>query len=77
MDVMTNRRVPTCFECRHLRLSEDAFPVCAAFPDGIDMRLYIGEFDHLNPLPGDSGIQWEPAEGVVGYPVLRLIRGSM
>jgi len=49
---------------------------CAAFPDGIPSAVYFGEIGHLESLPADNGNQWEAAEGVVGYPVLRISRGA-
>jgi hypothetical protein len=72
---MTSRPAPACFECRHLSGHSDNGMACAAFPDGIPSAVYFGEIGHLKPLPGDNGIQWEAAEGVVGFPVLRISRG--
>lgn len=74
---VTKRSAPGCFECRHFRLEDDIWPTCAAYPDGIEPRLYFGEFDHLKPLPGDRGIRWEQAEGIISWPpVLRVIHAS-
>lgn len=34
-------------------------PICAAFPDGIPEQISYGENLHLEPFPGDHGIQFE------------------
>ena len=52
-------REPVCFQCRHFFF----FPFCAAFPDGIPVKIRVGENDHSAPFPGDHGIQFRPVEG--------------
>lgn len=32
---------------------------CAAFPDGIPDSVLSGRRNHINPIPGDNGIQFE------------------
>jgi len=32
---------------------------CAAFPDGIPDEISLGNNPHLEPFPGDNGIQYE------------------
>ncbi|MGZ7171556.1 MAG: hypothetical protein ACXVI1_10185 [Halobacteriota archaeon] len=58
--------MPTCLGCKHLHLFkertfEPSEPTCAAFPDGIPREIRIGEFDHAQPHPEDSGVQFAPA----------------
>jgi hypothetical protein len=52
---------PVCTYCRHWRIREGR--TCAAFPerDSIPMKIWLGENDHQAPVPGDHGIQFEPA----------------
>jgi hypothetical protein len=38
-------------------------PFCAAFPDGIPERVYRNGLDHRQPIDGDHGLQWTPADG--------------
>ena len=61
---------PVCSYCRHWRLREGR--TCAAFPerDAIPMQIWLGENTHRAPVPGDHGIQFEPAEGAVLPPHL-------
>lgn len=33
--------------------------VCKAFPDGIPFEIQEGDNLHLDPFPGDNGIQFE------------------
>jgi hypothetical protein len=33
--------------------------VCRAFPDGIPPEISYGSESHLEPFPGDNGIQFE------------------
>jgi hypothetical protein len=70
-----SKRPPGCFKCK------DFHPRSATSPSATPSltapgALYFGEIDHLKPLPGENGIQWEPAEGVIGPPALRLLRGG-
>jgi hypothetical protein len=37
-------------------------PYCEAFPERVPHEIYIGQFDHRRPYPGDNGIRFEPAE---------------
>jgi hypothetical protein len=36
---------------------------CAAFPDGIPRRVLFNGLDHRQPIDGDHGLRWTPAEG--------------
>jgi hypothetical protein len=49
---------PVCSRCRH----EFARPhrACAAFPDGIPMRIWLGKNDHSKSYRGDHGIRFAP-----------------
>ena len=54
--------------CKHfmglewLGAEEDSeTPVCAAFPKGIPDEIAFGDDLHLEPVPGDHGIQFERA----------------
>lgn len=49
-----------CLTCKHY---EGAL-TCAAFPNGIPVRILTGEVDHRQPVPGDNGIRWQPLNAV-------------
>lgn len=46
--------VRQCFICQHL-IDGTA---CKAFPNGIPTEVLDGDFDHLEPIEGDNGIQF-------------------
>lgn len=71
---MTNRPASSCTACTHFHGLGDGWPSCDAFPIGIEFEVLAGDISHLEPLPGDNGIQWAPVDGAP--PVLRLIPGS-
>jgi hypothetical protein len=48
----------TCDGCRHLDLATKR--ACAAFPDGIPLKIWLGRHDHRTAFPGDGGIQFAP-----------------
>jgi len=54
-----------CLFCKHY--SGNPFRSCAAFPviDGIPASIWYGDYDHINEYPGDRGIRFAPADGVV------------
>ncbi len=52
--------IPLCLECKWLR--RGAPMKCEAFPSGIPNPILLAEVDHLEPYPGDHGIQFEPKE---------------
>ena len=44
-----------CYDCKHY---EGIF-TCPAFPDGIPKVIFLDEFDHREPYPGDHGVRFE------------------
>lgn len=56
---------PGCSSCKHLRpmqRNSDKGWTCKAFPDGIPMPIASGHIDHILPIEGDNGIQFEPIQ---------------
>ncbi len=50
-----------CQSCIHFRGSfEKSNPSCDAFPVGIPLEIWEGNFDHNNPFKEDRGIRFEP-----------------
>lgn len=49
---------PICDGCRHRILHPHR--TCAAFPNGIPMRIWLGERDHHRTYRGDQGIRFSP-----------------
>lgn len=47
-----------CRLCTHATGEE----ACRAFPSGIPAEIYSGDFDHVNPFPGDNGIRFARKE---------------
>jgi len=50
---------PVCSYCRHLDLASGRPRSCEAF-DEIPMAIWLGDVDHVEPYPGDNGIQFTP-----------------
>jgi hypothetical protein len=53
-----------CTFCKHWDVEANEPRVCAAFPDGIPMLIWLGKNNHREPVEGDHGIQFELAEGI-------------
>lgn len=51
---------PRCTNCEHFRHARGM--ACRAFPEGIPQQIMSGEVSHLEPVPGDGGIQYTPKE---------------
>lgn len=59
-DPASLRPTPSCLNCKHF--DRRTFAFCAAFPKGIPYPIQRGDLAHHEALPGDHGIQYEPAE---------------
>ena len=62
---MTTPRITACQvrKCLHFMSAKgpgfDALFICEAFPKGIPESILSGQDDHLNPVAGDGGVQFE------------------
>jgi hypothetical protein len=54
---------PICLDCSRLGRVRKGNQTCAAFPQGIPDRIYVGVYDHRKPYKGDKGIRFEVAHG--------------
>ena len=70
--MQVRRRPNICDPCARLRMRnnpsaqsslETVIPYCAAFPDRIPREIYLGQFDHRRPYPGDNDLRFELREG--------------
>lgn len=55
---MTTGPLPICYLCSHFRSESLAF-ACEAFQDGIPESVVLGSNNHIRPLRGDHGLQFE------------------
>lgn len=57
-------RISACVYCKHVgRAAGHGYNKCAAFPGGIPQGILSLENDHMYPIDGDNGIQFEPKAG--------------
>lgn len=49
---------PGCPNCKHYV----GGIVCKAYPNGIPWPIQSGDIAHIEPLPDDNGIQFEPID---------------
>lgn len=63
---------PRCYErdCKHFAgvkqpdgTERTEYVYCTAFPRGIPREIAFGDNLHLEPYPGDHGIQYEKGDG--------------
>lgn len=52
----------SCDNCKHLTGA-----ICKAFPIEIPSEISMDEISHIDPYPGDNGIQFEFKEKVKDY----------
>jgi|TARA_B100000073_G_C23296962_1_gene396947 hypothetical protein len=50
----------SCLDCKHFNLGE--WGTCKAYKNGIPFEIVSGELSHIEKLPNDNGIQFEPIE---------------
>ncbi len=53
---------PICTVCRHYDRENDEALTCSAFPDGIPDPIIDSVVDHRQPVEGDHGIRFQPAD---------------
>ncbi|MFI4910352.1 MAG: hypothetical protein ACIAQZ_01655 [Sedimentisphaeraceae bacterium JB056] len=50
-----------CDDCIHILADlPSKQPACKAFPEGIPPEIFWTHIDHIKPIEGDHGIQFEP-----------------
>lgn len=62
---------PQCVYCQHFQGVDEATGVarCGAFTEGIPWRIWMGLDPHLEPIEGDSGLQYSaPDLGIENVP---------
>ena len=55
---MTTTLPPICLWCVHHH-GQQSISTCDAFPEGIPEQVMSASADHMEPIPGDSGITFE------------------
>lgn len=53
-----------CYKCKHLFKDGQS---CKAFPNGIPIKILLGDTSHTKPYDGDNGIQYEVNKEVENY----------
>ena len=59
---MTTTLPPICLWCVHHH-GQQSITTCDAFPEGIPEEVMSASADHMEPIPGDSGITFELKPG--------------
>ena len=59
---MTTTLPPICRWCVHHH-GQQSITTCDAFPEGIPEEVMSASADHMEPIPGDSGITFESKPG--------------
>lgn len=69
---MPDRLPGLCYYCAHWHGKTEGRSTCDAFPAGVSVTFTWGGALHFDPVPGDHGIQFEPAEGVSSEDLARF-----
>lgn len=56
--VRTGELTPSCTNCEHFKGHRGSR--CTAFPEGIPQAIQSGQVSHLEPVPEDGGVIYEP-----------------
>lgn len=51
-------RMTLCMDCERFDRADMTKNSCTAFPDGIPKVIFLGEYDHTKPFPGDHGLRF-------------------
>ena len=54
-----------CFTCERFDRANTEKNTCSAFPKGIPNDVFLGQFDHTKPYPGDNGLRYVAREDEV------------
>ncbi len=52
--------ISQCQLCRRYRNDDKPIATCDAYPSGIPLGILTNETSHLEPRPGDHGLQFDP-----------------
>jgi hypothetical protein len=58
---MATFAAPPCLFCQRFNRAKDD-NTCEAFPAGIPEEIFLGDFDHRQPYPGDNDLRFEPVD---------------
>jgi hypothetical protein len=70
-----------CVYCGHRieSTTDDLWPCCKAYPDGVPSEIVDNDWDHRKPQPGDNGVLFvpgSPAEAENVKKVYRILDGK-